>query len=66
MVGIPLVAIGGIHVSNVREVMRAGANGLAVVSAIVAADCPGSAAAAIRHEIDDAMHGGVTGTSFRT
>jgi len=66
MVGIPLVAIGGIHVSNAREVMRAGANGLAVVSAIVAADCPGSAAAAIRHEIDDAMHGGVTGTSFRT
>jgi thiamine-phosphate pyrophosphorylase len=48
---IPLVAIGGIHCSNARQVMGAGADGLAVVSAIIAADYPGEAAAAIRHEI---------------
>jgi hydroxymethylpyrimidine kinase / phosphomethylpyrimidine kinase / thiamine-phosphate diphosphorylase len=40
----PLVAIGGIHAGNAREVIRAGADGLAVVSAIVAADSPRAAA----------------------
>jgi thiamine-phosphate pyrophosphorylase len=50
-VGIPLVAIGGIHVENARAVIRAGANGLAVVSAIVSAESPRAAAAALRREI---------------
>lgn len=50
-VRLPLVAIGGIHAGNAVEVMTAGADGLAVVSAIVAADCPRTAAQAIRREI---------------
>lgn len=51
-VQIPLVAIGGIHGGNAQEVLYAGADGLAVVSAIVAADSPRAAAAALRHELD--------------
>ena len=51
-VRIPLVAIGGIQLHNAREVIRAGADGLAVVSAIVSADSPREAAAALRREID--------------
>ena len=50
-VKIPLVAIGGIHAGNAREVIRAGADGLAVVSAIASADSPQAAAAALRREI---------------
>ena len=53
-VRIPLVAIGGLHAGNAREVIRAGAAGLAVVSAIVAADWPRAAAAELRREIEAA------------
>ena len=42
---LPLVAIGGIHVGNARSVLSAGADGLAVVSALCAAHDPGAAAA---------------------
>ncbi|CAN7303521.1 thiamine phosphate synthase [Polaromonas sp. LjRoot131] len=45
---LPLVAIGGIHAGNAREVLRAGADGLALVSALCAADDPRSAAATLR------------------
>ena len=48
---LPLVAIGGIHAGNAREVVRAGADGLAVVSAIVAVDDPRAAAEILRREI---------------
>lgn len=41
---LPLVAIGGIHSGNAGDVLRAGADGLAVVSAICAADDPAAAA----------------------
>jgi thiamine-phosphate pyrophosphorylase len=41
---LPLVAIGGIHLTNAAEVLRAGADGLAVVSAICSADDPALAA----------------------
>ena len=51
-VRIPLVAIGGIHAGNARAAIRAGADGLAVVSAIVSADSPRAAAAILRREID--------------
>lgn len=44
----PLVAIGGIHLDNGRDVLAAGADGLAVVSAIISADDPGAAAAGLR------------------
>ncbi len=42
---LPLVAIGGIHAGNAAEVLRHGADGLAVVSAICAAADPQAAAA---------------------
>jgi thiamine-phosphate pyrophosphorylase len=41
---LPLVAIGGIHVGNATEVVTAGADGIAVVSAIMSADDPEAAA----------------------
>jgi thiamine-phosphate pyrophosphorylase len=41
---IPLVAIGGLNRQNAAEVVRCGADGLAVVSAIVAAEDPEQAA----------------------
>ena len=44
---LPLVAIGGIHHGNARQVLQAGADGLAVVSAICASDDPRQAAAAL-------------------
>lgn len=47
-VGIPLVGIGGINFSNAREILSAGADGVAVVSAIIAADCPETAAAELK------------------
>lgn len=43
----PLVAIGGINAGNARTVIEAGADALAVVSAICAADDPGAAASEI-------------------
>lgn len=49
---LPLVAIGGIHAGNGREVMRTGADGLAVVSALCAADDPKTAAAELRQICD--------------
>ena len=45
---LPLVAIGGIHSGNAGDVLRAGADGLAVVSAICAADDPAAAARELR------------------
>jgi len=44
LTGLPLVAIGGIHQGNAAEVLQAGADGLAVVSAICSAPDPGLAA----------------------
>jgi thiamine-phosphate pyrophosphorylase len=54
---LPLVAIGGIHSGNAGDVLRAGADGLAVVSAICAADDP-SAAARELHQIGSAASWG--------
>jgi thiamine-phosphate pyrophosphorylase len=50
-VQLPLVGIGGITVENSAAVITAGADGIAVVSAIVSADCPRSAAADLRERI---------------
>ena len=47
-VSIPLVGIGGINHHNARDIISAGADGVAVVSAIVSAGCPETAAAALR------------------
>lgn len=43
-VQLPLVGIGGISAANAAEVIQHGADGVAVVSAIVGADCPETSA----------------------
>ena len=48
----PLVAIGGLNSSNAREVARAGASALAVVSAICSARDPFHAAQQLNHEFN--------------
>jgi thiamine-phosphate pyrophosphorylase len=53
-VRLPLVAIGGIHAGNAAAVMAAGADGVAVVSAILAAHDPQRAAEEMRRQIDGA------------
>lgn len=47
----PIVAIGGISLENVFDVMEAGADGVALVSAIITADQPRQAAQALKHLI---------------
>ena len=42
-VRLPVIAIGGITPDRVREVLTAGARGVAVISAIIAAESPGDA-----------------------
>lgn len=55
-VSLPLVAIGGIDQNNAPEIIRAGADGVAVISAIVAAACPQRAAATLKQRIQSARH----------
>lgn len=50
-VDIPLVAIGGINAGNVRDVIRAGADGIAVVSAVMSAEDPSSAVTQLLQEV---------------
>jgi thiamine-phosphate pyrophosphorylase len=52
---LPWVAIGGIGIANAAAIMRAGAAGIAVVSAICAANAPRAAATALRAEIERGM-----------
>jgi thiamine-phosphate pyrophosphorylase len=49
---VPAVAIGGITPENVADVMRAGAAGVAVISALFGASDPASAARVMRHAQD--------------
>jgi thiamine-phosphate pyrophosphorylase len=56
-VEIPLVGIGGVNHSNGASVVAAGADGIAVVSAIVSAANPGSAARELRMIVDRAAAG---------
>lgn len=51
----PLVAIGNMNINNAFNVITAGADCLAVVSAICGADNPAKAAWAIRNEIEKAL-----------
>jgi thiamine-phosphate pyrophosphorylase len=53
-VRLPLVGIGGLNPDNAAEVIRNGADGVAVVSAIVAADDPKAAAVALKQIIIEA------------
>jgi thiamine-phosphate pyrophosphorylase len=53
-VRLPLVGIGGLNRGNAAEVIRNGADGVAVVSAIVAADDPQTAAETLKQIIKEA------------
>lgn len=55
---LPLVAIGGLRAGNARQVLRAGADGLAVASALCAADDPRAAAAGLRLLCDEELRVG--------
>ena len=54
-VDLPVIAIGGITVESVAEVLATGAYGVAVLSAVVCADDPQAATAAFRDAIDRAL-----------
>ena len=53
-VGLPLLAIGGITVHNVGEVIAAGADGVAVISAVTEAEDMAQATAALRQAVREA------------
>jgi thiamine-phosphate pyrophosphorylase len=53
-VSIPVIGIGGITAANAGDVIRAGASGVAAISAIFDADDPRAAAAELRAAIDAA------------
>jgi len=57
-VAIPLVGIGGLNRDNAAAVIRHGADGVAVVSAIVSADSPRAAARELRTAIETARGSG--------
>jgi thiamine-phosphate pyrophosphorylase len=48
---IPLIAIGGINAENVGDVIRAGADGVAVASGVILADDPCAAARELKEKI---------------
>jgi thiamine-phosphate diphosphorylase len=55
-VKIPVIGIGGITAQNAGDVIRAGASGVAVISAIFDAPDPRAAAAELRAAIDEAWN----------
>ncbi len=55
-IGIPLIGIGGITHDNVARVIRAGADGVAVISAVCAAPEPEAATRRLLDLIDNARH----------
>ena len=56
-VSIPIIAVGGIDASNAADVIDAGADGIAVIGAIMDADDPQQAARHLRQVIDAAYAG---------
>ncbi len=54
LTALPIVAIGGIGLSNAASAISAGATGVAVISAIIGADDPEAAARALRRAVDSA------------
>jgi thiamine-phosphate pyrophosphorylase len=48
---VPVIAIGGINKGNVSEVIRSGADGVAVASAVTLADDPAAAAKELKHKM---------------
>ncbi len=56
-VAIPVLAIGGLTCDNVDSVIRAGADGIAVISAVAGADDMAAAARALRERVSRARRG---------
>ncbi|NLX19747.1 MAG: thiamine phosphate synthase [Desulfobulbus sp.] len=54
-VSLPLVGIGGITAENAAEIIRAGADGIAVVSAIVGSPSPEDAAKSLKTKINSSL-----------
>jgi len=52
------VAIGGVNLENAGDMIRAGAAGVAVVRAIMAASDPKAAAQLLREVVESARQGG--------
>jgi hydroxymethylpyrimidine/phosphomethylpyrimidine kinase len=52
---LPVIGIGGVDADRAREVVRAGAEGVAVVSSILGADDPVAAARTLRAAVDEAL-----------
>lgn len=50
---VPVLAIGGIDASNVRDALATGASGVAVISTVIAAEDPESAARELRRAMDE-------------
>ena len=55
-VEVPVLAIGGIETSNVHEVLRTGASGIAVISAILAAPDPASETRKLLRALDSSRY----------
>ncbi len=63
---LPIVAIGGITLDRVPDLIAAGADGVAVVSAIQAAADPQAAARALRQAVDDALRSRAINSSAKS
>jgi thiamine-phosphate pyrophosphorylase len=57
-IGIPIIAIGGINAGNAADVMKAGAAGIAVVSAILGAPDARKAASILKKRVRPCREGG--------
>lgn len=53
-VDVPIVGVGGIEPANVRDVIRAGADGVAVIRAVLHADDPAAAASKLSDNVREA------------
>lgn len=53
---VPVIGIGGITPANARAVIQAGASGIAVISAILAAPSPAAAARDLREVVEASYH----------
>jgi len=60
-VQLPIIGIGGITADNAADCMKAGADGVAVVSAIAGAEDPGAAARHLRKTVETAREARETG-----
>ena len=55
-VDVPVLAIGGINLSNLDQVLATGCAGIAVISAILSVPDPGQATAELRRALDGSRH----------